>query len=188
MKTPPSATASRNPFIALPARLSSAISKSSASATCACSPCRRSRRGLPRRLRCSSAVGLRRWPRALPRPGLLPLRRQRQFKIHVRAHTGTRIEETAALCDHVDNSIRREHPARRSRHDHRQHRPALLRLQSLLLHLRSRRHRRRRHPRPAHRRSPPHRRLRQPPARSRSPASFPASPSTSCPSTSSPRS
>jgi multidrug efflux pump subunit AcrB len=29
-----------------------------------------------------------------------------QFKIHVRAHTGTRIEETALLCDHVDSTIR----------------------------------------------------------------------------------
>ncbi|HEX8711578.1 MAG TPA: efflux RND transporter permease subunit [Terracidiphilus sp.] len=29
-----------------------------------------------------------------------------QFKIHVRAHTGTRIEETAALCDHIDATIR----------------------------------------------------------------------------------
>ena len=29
-----------------------------------------------------------------------------QFKIHVRAHTGTRIEETAALCDHVEQTIR----------------------------------------------------------------------------------
>ena len=28
------------------------------------------------------------------------------FKIHVRAHTGMRIEETAALCDHIDNAIR----------------------------------------------------------------------------------
>jgi multidrug efflux pump subunit AcrB len=34
-----------------------------------------------------------------------------QFKIHVRARTGTRIEETAALCDHVDNTIRKEIPA-----------------------------------------------------------------------------
>ena len=32
------------------------------------------------------------------------------FKIHVRAHTGTRIEDTAALCDRVDNAIRREIP------------------------------------------------------------------------------
>ncbi|MGA9426261.1 MAG: efflux RND transporter permease subunit, partial [Terracidiphilus sp.] len=29
-----------------------------------------------------------------------------QFKIHLRAHTGTRIEETAALCDHVEATIR----------------------------------------------------------------------------------
>jgi multidrug efflux pump subunit AcrB len=33
------------------------------------------------------------------------------FKIHVRAHTGTRIEETAALCDHIDAAIRKEIPA-----------------------------------------------------------------------------
>jgi multidrug efflux pump subunit AcrB len=33
------------------------------------------------------------------------------FKIHVRARTGTRIEETAALCDHIDSTIRREIPA-----------------------------------------------------------------------------
>jgi len=35
-----------------------------------------------------------------------------QFKIHVRARTGTRIEETAALCDHIDSTIRAELPAR----------------------------------------------------------------------------
>ena len=35
-----------------------------------------------------------------------------QFKIHLRARTGTRIEETAALCDHVDATIRRQIPAR----------------------------------------------------------------------------
>jgi len=34
-----------------------------------------------------------------------------QFKIHVRAHTGTRIEETAALCDHIDATIRQQIPA-----------------------------------------------------------------------------
>ncbi len=34
-----------------------------------------------------------------------------QFKIHVRAHTGTRIEETAALCDHIDATIRQNVPA-----------------------------------------------------------------------------
>jgi multidrug efflux pump subunit AcrB len=32
------------------------------------------------------------------------------FKIHVRAHTGMRIEETASLCDHIDSAIRREIP------------------------------------------------------------------------------
>ena len=35
-----------------------------------------------------------------------------QFKLHVRARTGTRIEETARLCDEIDNAIRREIPAR----------------------------------------------------------------------------
>ncbi|HTB98051.1 MAG TPA: efflux RND transporter permease subunit [Terracidiphilus sp.] len=34
-----------------------------------------------------------------------------QFKIHVRARTGTRIEETAALCDHIDETIRQEIPS-----------------------------------------------------------------------------
>jgi len=33
------------------------------------------------------------------------------FKIHVRARTGTRIEETADLCDHIDSTIRREIPS-----------------------------------------------------------------------------
>jgi multidrug efflux pump subunit AcrB len=32
------------------------------------------------------------------------------FRLHVRAHTGTRIEETAVLVDHVENSIRHEIP------------------------------------------------------------------------------
>jgi multidrug efflux pump subunit AcrB len=34
-----------------------------------------------------------------------------QFKIHLRTRTGTRIEETAALCDHVDATIRENIPA-----------------------------------------------------------------------------
>ena len=34
-----------------------------------------------------------------------------QFKLHVRAHTGMRIEETAALCDHIDTTIRQQIPA-----------------------------------------------------------------------------
>ena len=33
-----------------------------------------------------------------------------QFTLHLRAPTGTRIEETARLCDHVENSIREEIP------------------------------------------------------------------------------
>jgi multidrug efflux pump subunit AcrB len=33
-----------------------------------------------------------------------------QFKIHVRARTGTRIEETALLCDHIDGTIRQAIP------------------------------------------------------------------------------
>jgi multidrug efflux pump subunit AcrB len=35
-----------------------------------------------------------------------------QFKIHVRARTGTRVEETAALCDHIDATIREQIPAK----------------------------------------------------------------------------
>ena len=35
-----------------------------------------------------------------------------QFKMHVRARTGTRIEETAALCDHIDATIRQNIPAK----------------------------------------------------------------------------
>ncbi len=35
-----------------------------------------------------------------------------QFKLHVRARTGTRIEETARLCDEIDQAIRREIPAK----------------------------------------------------------------------------
>jgi multidrug efflux pump subunit AcrB len=34
-----------------------------------------------------------------------------QFKLHVRAHTGTRIEDTAALCDQIENVIRKEIPS-----------------------------------------------------------------------------
>ncbi len=33
-----------------------------------------------------------------------------QFKLHVRAHTGTRIEDTARLCDQVEDEIRQEIP------------------------------------------------------------------------------
>ena len=34
-----------------------------------------------------------------------------EFILHVRDHTGTRIEETAALCDHIDETIREVIPA-----------------------------------------------------------------------------
>src|SRR5580658_1722060 len=34
-----------------------------------------------------------------------------QFKLHVRARTGTRIEEMASLCDHIDGTIRENIPA-----------------------------------------------------------------------------
>jgi len=57
-------------------------------------------------------------------------------KIHVRAHTGTRIEETAALCDQIDSTIRSRIPAKRAGHDSGQYRPALLRTEPLLLGLR----------------------------------------------------
>ncbi len=33
-----------------------------------------------------------------------------QFKLHVRAHTGTRVEDTARLCDAVEDAIRQEIP------------------------------------------------------------------------------
>jgi len=33
-----------------------------------------------------------------------------EFTLHLRAPTGTRIEETAALCDHVENEIRKQIP------------------------------------------------------------------------------
>lgn len=35
-----------------------------------------------------------------------------QFKLHVRAHAGTRIEDTAALCDLVDQTVRESIPAK----------------------------------------------------------------------------
>jgi multidrug efflux pump subunit AcrB len=35
-----------------------------------------------------------------------------QFKIHVRARTGTRIEEMASLCDRIDTTIREQVPAK----------------------------------------------------------------------------
>jgi hypothetical protein len=34
-----------------------------------------------------------------------------EFKLHVRAATGTRIEDTADLCDRVENDIRKHIPS-----------------------------------------------------------------------------
>jgi len=34
-----------------------------------------------------------------------------QFKLHVRAHTGTRVEDTARLCDQIEDTIRKEVPS-----------------------------------------------------------------------------
>ena len=78
-------------------------------------------------------------------------------------------------------------PANEVVNHHRQHRPALHRPESLVLQLRSHRPRRCRHPGAAHREAPPHRRLRRSACAQSWPASIPASPSTCCPSTSSPR-
>src|SRR6202041_106703 len=55
--------------------------------------------------------------------GLLPLLGQDffpavdtgEFKLHLRAPTGTRIEETAALCDHVEDVMRQEIPQKELR-------------------------------------------------------------------------
>jgi len=33
-----------------------------------------------------------------------------QFKLHVRAHTGTRVEDTARLCDEIEDTIRKQIP------------------------------------------------------------------------------
>jgi multidrug efflux pump subunit AcrB len=83
-----------------------------------------------------------------------------QFKLHVRAQTGTRIEETAALCDRIDNAIRREIPKRRTRQHHRQHRHPLFRFESLLQQHRCRRRFRCRHHRGARRKASSDRSLR----------------------------
>jgi multidrug efflux pump subunit AcrB len=79
-------------------------------ATCACSRCA----SITRRLSDSVHVfAVARWLCcAAAGPGLLSLVDAGQFKIHVRARTGTRIEETALLCDHIDGTIREQIPAK----------------------------------------------------------------------------
>jgi len=85
--------------------------RASATAICACSPCA----WTMRRFSLSCSCCLRRFGcrvGALAGSGLFPLGGFGQFKIHVRAHTGTRIEETAALCDQIDSTIREQIPAK----------------------------------------------------------------------------
>ena len=48
--------------------------------------------------------------RSLARPGLLPSVDAGSFKLHLRAPTGMRIEDTAFLCDQVEDSIRKQIP------------------------------------------------------------------------------
>ncbi len=60
-----------------------------------------------------------------------------QIKLHVRARTGTRIEETAALCDAIEASIREVIPADQTDHHRRQFGAALQRHQSGIQHFRS---------------------------------------------------
>ena len=61
-----------------------------------------------------------------------------QFKLHLRAKTGTRLEETARICDLVEAKIRSVIPAGRAGDHPRQHRPADQRHQPVLQQLRHR--------------------------------------------------
>ena len=47
-----------------------------------------------------------------------------EIKLHVRAQAGTRIEETARLCDQIENTIRQLIPPNQLGGHHRQYRPA----------------------------------------------------------------
>ncbi len=58
-----------------------------------------------------------------------------QFKLHLRARTGTRIEETARLCDQVEHVHPRRDPAGSDFQHHRQHWTALQQHQPLLQQL-----------------------------------------------------
>ncbi len=79
---------------------------------------------------CSSAaflVAVSRFVRAcaLPRPQLLPARsKARRSRLHVRAPTGTRIEETGVEVDKIEAAIRAIIPPELAALDRRQHRPA----------------------------------------------------------------
>jgi multidrug efflux pump subunit AcrB len=54
------------------------------------------------------------------------------FRLHVRAATGTRVEETANLVDQVEASDKTPDPGERTSGDCRQHRPARIGHKSLL--------------------------------------------------------
>ncbi len=58
-----------------------------------------------------------------------------QVRLHLRARSGMRLEQTAELCDAVEAEIRRAIPLYRARPSDRQHRPAEQRNQSCLQHL-----------------------------------------------------
>ncbi len=75
-----------------------------------------------------------------------------QIKLHLRARTGLRIEETAALCDHVEAPIRQVIPAEEVQSIVDNIGLALQRHQPLLQHLGARRPERCRHLRRAQRR------------------------------------
>ena len=59
----------------------------------------------------SRCMPVRLSPGAVPGAGFFPSSDSGEFILHVRAKTGTRIEETARLCDLVENSIRKVVPA-----------------------------------------------------------------------------
>ncbi len=69
-----------------------------------------------------------------------------QIKLHLRAQTGTRIEETARLATQVEKSIRQADSGLRAQERRRQHRPAGQRHQHRLQQLGADRAGRRRHP------------------------------------------
>ena len=110
-----------------------------------------------------------------------------QFILHVRAKSGTRIEEMARLCDLVENSIRRAIPRRGDRHRNRQHRHAVQPVEHPAHDLRNHRRGRRGRDGVAERKSPSHRGLRSPACATSCRANFPGRPFPSCPPTSSPR-
>ena len=88
-----------------------------------------------------------------------------QIRLHMRAPTGTRIEETARLADEVEAAIREHRPARPARDHPRQPRRAQQRHQPLVQQRRHDRHARRRDPAVAARRPSPDRRVRHAAAR-----------------------